>query len=33
MVLPPQVYRGDWRETQAHVSAIFEATPLSSHAL
>ena len=30
MVLPPQVYRGDWRETQAHVSAIFEATPLSS---
>jgi 1-pyrroline-4-hydroxy-2-carboxylate deaminase len=30
MVLPPQVYRGDWRETRAHVSAVFEATPLSS---
>jgi 1-pyrroline-4-hydroxy-2-carboxylate deaminase len=30
MVLPPLVYRGDWRETQAHLSAIFEATPLSA---
>jgi 4-hydroxy-tetrahydrodipicolinate synthase len=30
MVLPPQVYRSDWRETQAHLSAIFQATPLSS---
>ena len=29
MVLPPYVYLGDWRETKAHVSAIFEATPLS----
>jgi 1-pyrroline-4-hydroxy-2-carboxylate deaminase len=29
MVLPPQVYRSDWRETQAHLSAIFNATPLS----
>jgi dihydrodipicolinate synthase/N-acetylneuraminate lyase len=29
MVLPPQVYRSDWRETQAHLGAIFEATPLS----
>lgn len=29
MVLPPQVYRSDWRETQAHLSAIFQATPLS----
>jgi 1-pyrroline-4-hydroxy-2-carboxylate deaminase len=29
MVLPPQVYRSDWRETQAHLSAIFDATPLS----
>ena len=29
MVLPPQVYRSDWRETQAHLSAIFRATPLS----
>ena len=30
MVLPPPVYRGDWRETQAHLSAIFQATPLSA---
>jgi len=29
MVLPPYVYRGDWREMKAHVEAIFEATPLS----
>ncbi len=29
MVLPPQIYRSDWRETQAHLDAIFEATPLS----
>jgi dihydrodipicolinate synthase/N-acetylneuraminate lyase len=29
MVLPPQLYRSDWRETQAHLSAIFNATPLS----
>jgi dihydrodipicolinate synthase/N-acetylneuraminate lyase len=29
MVLPPYVYRGDWRETEAHFSAIIEATPLS----
>jgi len=29
MVLPPQIYRSDWRETQAHLSAVFEATPLS----
>ncbi len=29
MVLPPYVYLGDWRETKAHVAAIFEATPLS----
>lgn len=28
MVLPPYVYRGDWREMKAHVSAVFEATPL-----
>jgi 1-pyrroline-4-hydroxy-2-carboxylate deaminase len=27
MVLPPYVYLGDWRETKAHVGAIFEATP------
>lgn len=29
MVLPPQLYRSDWRETQAHLSAIFDATSLS----
>ena len=30
MVLPPYVYLGDWRETKAHVGAIFAATELSS---
>jgi 4-hydroxy-tetrahydrodipicolinate synthase len=29
MVLPPYVYRGDWREMKAHVATVFEATPLS----
>lgn len=29
MVLPPYVYIGDWRETKAHISAIFRATNLS----
>lgn len=29
MVLPPYVYRGDWREMRTHIAAIFEATPLS----
>jgi 1-pyrroline-4-hydroxy-2-carboxylate deaminase len=29
MVLPPYVYRGDCREMNAHVGAIFRATPLS----
>jgi len=28
MVLPPYVYRGDWREMKSHVAAIFRATPL-----
>lgn len=28
MVLPPYVYRGDWREIKAHVAAVFQATPL-----
>ncbi|MGA7522713.1 MAG: dihydrodipicolinate synthase family protein [Acidobacteriaceae bacterium] len=28
MVLPPYVYRGDAREMQAHVAAVFGATPL-----
>src|SRR5262249_58414981 len=29
MVLPPYVYRGDWRETKAHMAAIFNSTSLS----
>lgn len=29
MVLPPYVYRGDWRETQFHFSEIIRATGLS----
>jgi 4-hydroxy-tetrahydrodipicolinate synthase len=29
MVLPPYVYRGDWRETKAHFDAVIGATPLS----
>jgi 4-hydroxy-tetrahydrodipicolinate synthase len=29
MVLPPYVYRGDWRETSAHLEAIIQETPLS----
>jgi 4-hydroxy-tetrahydrodipicolinate synthase len=29
MVLPPYVYRGDWREMKTHVAAVFDATPLS----
>jgi 1-pyrroline-4-hydroxy-2-carboxylate deaminase len=29
MVLPPYVYRGDWRETEAHFNAVISATPLS----
>ncbi len=29
MVLPPYVYRGDWREMKAHVQAIISATDLS----
>src|SRR5580698_3298451 len=28
MVLPPYVYLGDWRESKAHVAAIFKATTL-----
>jgi 4-hydroxy-tetrahydrodipicolinate synthase len=30
MVLPPYVYVGDWREMKAHVSAVMQATSLSS---
>jgi 1-pyrroline-4-hydroxy-2-carboxylate deaminase len=29
MVLPPYVYRGDWRESKAHFDAVIDATPLS----
>lgn len=29
MVLPPYVYRGDWRETRAHFAAVMNATRLS----
>ena len=29
MILPPYVYKGDWRESRAHVAAILEATPLT----
>lgn len=29
MALPAYVYRGDWRETRAHYSAVIEATSLS----
>jgi 4-hydroxy-tetrahydrodipicolinate synthase len=28
MVLPPYVYRGDWRETRAHFEAVIGETPL-----
>jgi len=28
MVLPPYVYKGDWREMKAHVAAVFNATQL-----
>lgn len=30
MILPPYVYRGDWRETKAHFDAILSATELSA---
>ena len=30
MILPPYVYRGDWRENKAHVAAILKATPLQA---
>ena len=29
MVLPPYVYKGDWRETKAHFAAVMNATDLS----
>jgi 1-pyrroline-4-hydroxy-2-carboxylate deaminase len=30
MVLPPLLYRSDWRETEAHLGALLASTPLSS---
>lgn len=30
MILPPYVYKGDWREMKAHVAAVLDATPLPS---
>src|SRR4029453_10224175 len=30
MVLPPYVYRGDWREMKYHVAEVVSATSLSS---
>jgi 1-pyrroline-4-hydroxy-2-carboxylate deaminase len=29
MVLPPYVYRGNWREMKTHIAAVFQATPLA----
>jgi 4-hydroxy-tetrahydrodipicolinate synthase len=29
MVLPPYVYKGEWREMKSHVAAVFRATPLA----
>jgi 4-hydroxy-tetrahydrodipicolinate synthase len=29
MVLPPYVYKGEWREMKSHVAAVFQATPLA----
>jgi len=29
MILPPYVYKGDWRENKAHFSAVIAATPVS----
>lgn len=30
MILPPYVYRGDWREMKAHIAAVLRATKLSA---
>ena len=30
MILPPYVYKGDWRETKAHIGAILQATPIDA---
>jgi dihydrodipicolinate synthase/N-acetylneuraminate lyase len=29
MILPPYVYKGDWREMKTHVATVLKATPLS----
>jgi 1-pyrroline-4-hydroxy-2-carboxylate deaminase len=30
MILPPYVYKGDWREMKAHIAAVLQATPLDA---
>lgn len=30
MILPPYVYKGDWREMKAHIGAVLAATPLEA---
>jgi len=30
MILPPYVYRGDWREMKAHIGSVLKATPLEA---
>lgn len=30
MILPPYVYKGDWREMKAHVGAVLKSTPLTA---
>ncbi|HWW99157.1 MAG TPA: dihydrodipicolinate synthase family protein [Edaphobacter sp.] len=30
MILPPYVYRGDWREMKHHIASVLKASPLSS---
>lgn len=30
MILPPYVYKGDWREMKSHIAAILDATPLTA---
>ncbi|HET9087463.1 MAG TPA: dihydrodipicolinate synthase family protein [Acidobacteriaceae bacterium] len=30
MVLPPYIYKGDWRETKTYISSVLRSTPLSA---
>jgi len=30
MILPPYVYKGDWREMKAHIGAVLDVTPLEA---